>query len=229
MAVSACGDDAGPGGDLTEEEAAALAQALTRAAVPLGSGHFALEPALNEAELGEFGGYTAIGTQVYLSELRPGGSSTSRWIGVLGWKGFDAGAATVNEATGAFFIDFDSPAFVPSFDRDVSSGGVLAFARMESTASHYYPVSSGRFTMATGSFEAPAECAVPPQLGPDADITECSIASGTMQGSLGYVVNRFSGAGPATFTQAQDVYDLPAVRLVLTVDYTGASTAHSAR
>lgn len=229
IAVGACGDGTGPGGDLTEEEAAALVQALTAAAAPLGSAHFALGPIFNEAELGEFGGYTATATQVYLTEIRPGNTATSRWIGLLGWNGFDVAAGTVNEATGAFFIDFDSPNFVTSFDRDAAAGGVLAFARVESTGSHYYPVASGRFTMAAASFGPPADCAVPPDLGAGAEITECTISTGSMQGSLGYVVNRLSGTGPATFTQAQDVYDLPAVRLVLTVDYPGAATARGAR
>lgn len=219
--AAACGDnELGPGSVLSRDEAESLTAALTAAGPPLGNAAYTLAAALNGAELGSFAGYTAIATQVHVTELRDNGEAITRWIGVIGWNGYDESSETVAEATGVFHTLFASPPFPASFDQDVTDGGLLAFARVESTGTHYYPIASGNFTMTSASFGTPVTCPDFPEPSGGGEVTFCTIAFGTMQGSAEYVVDRFSGTGTATFTLQSAAYDLPAAQLVITVDNT---------
>ena len=51
------------------------------------------------------------------------------------------------------------------------------------------------------------------------------LATGTMTGSFDFVAGRVDGTGPESHTQANTSFDLPAVQLSITLDYTAAELA----
>lgn len=224
MLIGACGNETGSGGALDDQEAAALVQALTTAGIPVGGSAFVLSPVFGEAEIGTIGDYDGIGTQVELTTVDETGTHTVSWIGVVGWTGFDAGARTVEEAIGAMFLDVTG-AFPATFAGDVADGDVITFAYDAATSSNYYPGDAGTFSMTGASFGSASDCPTVPPLGGGISITECEVRTGTMQGSVGFTAGLTTGTGDPTFTLAETAYDLPAVRVSMTVDYTGALAA----
>ncbi|HEX6090799.1 MAG TPA: hypothetical protein VFZ13_11635 [Gemmatimonadales bacterium] len=228
LVLSACGSETGSGGDLTEDEVTALVEALTTAGVPLGADQFLLAPLLTGAELGTIGDYDAIGAQVDYTVVNGAQEGSFRWVGVTGWSGFDAGAGTVTSAVGALYA-FPADGFPAAFDETIANGDVVAWSYQASPATNYYPGETGTFAMSSASFGAPADCPEIPELGHGVEVTECRVSFGTMQGSLGFSANRVSGTGPESFALPEAAYDLPATRLVITIDFTGAATGRRAR
>lgn len=226
--LSACGSETESGGDLTEEEVAALVEALTTAGVPLDADQFLLGPLLSGAELGTIGDYDAVGAQVDYTVVNGAQEGSFRWVGVTGWSGFDAGAGTVANAFGALYT-FPTDGFPASIDETIENGDVIAWSYQASPATSYYPGETGTFVMSSSSFGAPAACPEIPELGNGIEVTECLVSSGTMEGSLGFTANRVSGIGPETFVLPGAAYDLPATRLEITIDFTDAPTSRRAR
>lgn len=225
--IGACGDETGSGGALDEQEAAALVQALTTAGIPVGGSAFVLSPVFGEAEIGTIGDYDGIGTQVELTTIDETGTHTVSWIGVVGWTGFDAGARTVDEAIGAMFLDV-SGSFPATFAADLADGDVITFAWDGATGSNYYPGDAGAFSMTGATFGSASDCPNVPPLGGGIAITECEVRTGTMQGSVGFTAGLTTGTGDPTFSLPETTYDLPAVRIAMTVDYSDALTARRA-
>ncbi len=228
ITLAACGSETGSGeGALTDDEITALVGALTDAGIPMGADQFLLGPLLGGAELGTIGSADAFGAQVNFSVVTGEGTSSYEWIGVVGWSGFDAGAGTVDEAFGAMYLL--SGAFPSSFDEDIEGGDVLAWAHQAEPRTNYYPGETGQFAMTSSSFGAASDCAFAPDLPSGVELTACTVAFGTMAGNLGFTANRVSGTGDESFAFPATAYDLPAARLVITVDYTDAPTMRGAR
>ena len=228
LSLSACGDGNEPGGDLTEEEVAALVEALTTAGVPLGADQFLLGPLLSGADLGTIGEYDAVGAQVDYTVVNGSQEGSFRWVSVTGWSGFDAGAGTVSNAFGTIY-SFPTDGFPTSIDETIENGDVIAWSYQAAPATNYYPGETGTFVMSGSSFGAPVECPDVPEFGNGIEVTECLVSYGTMEGSLGFTANRVSGTGPETFTLPGAAYDLPATRLEITIDFSGAATQRGAR
>jgi hypothetical protein len=228
ITLSACGSENEPDGDLTEEEVAALVDALTTAGVPLGADQFLLGPLLSGAEIGTLGDYDAVGAQVDYTVVNGTQEGSFRWVGVTGWTGFDAGAGTVSSALGAMY-SFPTDGFPTSIDETIEDGDIIAWSFQATPAANYYPGETGTFIMSASSFGAPVECPVAPEFGNGIEVTECLVSYGSMEGSLGFTANRVSGTGPETFTLPGATYDLPATRLEITIDFTEAATQRGAR
>ena len=227
LALTACGSENGPGGDLTEDEVAALVEALTTAGVPLGADHFLLGPMLSGAEIGTIGDYDAIGAQVDYTVVNGTQEGSFRWVGVTGWSEFDAGAESVEAAFGAIF-SFPADGFPSAFDETIENGDVIAWAYQASPRTNYYPGETGTFVMNAASFGVAEECPRIPEFGNGIEVTECLVAYGTMSGSLGFTASRVSGTGAETFVFPGTTYDLPATRVEITIDFTGAAARRGA-
>src|SRR5918993_1090893 len=100
--TAACGDDSGPGGELNEDEQAALLVALAEAGV---FSNFAAPLAFGaqfgqSAEIGELGDFSAFGSQVLLTLDLPGTGDDETVVlsSITGWTNLDAGASTVDNA-----------------------------------------------------------------------------------------------------------------------------------
>lgn len=228
LALGACGDDNGPGGDLDEQEQAALIQALGTegmlapfAAIPFG-------PLLGEAEIGTMGDFSAVASQVKITLISGETSETFVYTGVSGWQGLDAGANTVDQAITVFHTA-DGGTFPATIDADIPGDAASAFYFDRATDSHYLPGTDGVFSLTSASFGATSDCTdVPGNVG-DVVIVDCRFATGTMAGSFDFVADRVDGTGAETHTQANTSYDLPAVQLSITLDYTAAELARAAK
>jgi hypothetical protein len=228
LSLAACGNGNEPGGDLTEDEVAALVEALTTAGVPLGADQFLLGPVLSGAELGTIGEYDAVGAQVDYTVVNGTQEGSFRWIGVTGWSGFDAGAGTVATAFGAMY-SFPTDGFPASVSETIENGDVIVWSHQASPRTNYYPGETGTFVMTSASFGAPEDCPEVPELGNDIEVTECLVAYGTMTGSLGFTANRVSGTGAETFVFPGTSYDVPATRVEITIDFSGAAARRGTR
>jgi len=221
LALGACGDDAGPGGDLSPSEQQALVTALAQGgalsfnyAAP-----FALTAGLaQDAEVGTLGTMSAWGSQTLVTLDFPGtdDDQTLVYTGVTGWSNLNAGNQTVDNAVWVSAISSTS-SFPNQIDgavmgEDQAYGGYYE----RSTSSRYWAnPAEGQFTLATTSFNAPQDCDIP-ALNNGISITECTYSIGTMTGDFDFVADRVSGTGVASYTQANIAYDVPAVRLTIT-------------
>ena len=231
LVLSACGDDTGPGGDLSESEQQALVVALSQGGA-LGlnfSAPFALTTGLaQDADVGTLGTMLAWGGQTLVTLDEPGAEDdqTLVFTGVTGWSNLNAGNRTVDNAVWASVMSSTS-SFPNQIDEavmvdDQAFGGYWE----RSTSSQYFAnPAEGQFTLATTSFNSPQECEDIPDLGAGISITECSFAVGTMTGDFDFVADKISGTGVATFTQANIAYDVPAVRLTITFAVEAAPAA----
>lgn len=235
LGMGACGDEGGSGGELDAEEQAALITALAEGgafgfnfAAPL-----VLTSQLSQdADVGTLGDFAAIGGQSLLTVDFPGteNDETLVFTSVTGWTNLDAGARTVDTAVWASVISSTS-SYPNSIDGavmvdDDAFGGYWE----RSTGSRYLANSGeGQFTLSSASFGSANDCENLPNLGSGITITECSIATGTLQGDFDFVADRFAGTGVATFTQPNIAYDVPAARLTLTLTYSQAPVAAAAR
>lgn len=225
LSLPACGSETGAGGgDLSDDEIAALVEALTTAGIPMGADQFLLGPLLGGTELGTLGSGDAFGVQVDVTVLTGAGADSYRWIGVVGWSGFEAGAESVDEAFGAMYL-FSGASFPSSFDEDLENGNVLAWAYRADPRTNYYPGETGQFSLASSSFAAASDCEYAPALPSGVELVECLVSFGSMAGNLGFTADRISGTGPASFAFPATAYDLPAARLEIRLDYTAAAPA----
>ena len=137
IALAGCGGETSSGeGDLSDDEIAALVQALTTAGIPMGDGQFLLGPLFGGAELGALGEAAAIGTQISYTVVSGAGTGSFESIGIVGWSGFDAGAGTVDQAFGAMYL-FAGESFPSSFEEDLETGDVLVWAYQAEPRTNY--------------------------------------------------------------------------------------------
>jgi hypothetical protein len=205
LSLAACGNGNAPGGDLAEDEVAALVEALTTAGVPPGADQFLLGPVLSGAELGTIGEHDAVGAQVDYTVVNGTQEGSFRWIGVTGWSGFDAGAGTVANAFGAMYSS-PTDGFPASASETIENGDVIVWSHQASPRTNCYPGATGTFVMTSASFGAPEDCPEVPELG-----------------------NDIEGTGPETFVFPGTTYDVPATRVEITIDFRGAAARRGTR
>lgn len=222
LALGACGDESGPGGDLSESEQQALVTALAQSGA-LGLNYavpFALTAGLAQgAEVGTLGSMSAWGSQALITADYPGveDDQTLSYTSITGWSNLNAGNQTVDNAVWVVAASSTS-----SFPNQIDEAVMLddqAFAGYweRATNSQYFVnPGEGQFTLATTSFNSPQDCENVPELGNGISITECTYAIGTMTGDFDFVADRITGTGVETFTQPNIAYDVPAVRLTIT-------------
>lgn len=228
LVLAACGDGNDPGGELDEQEQAALVQALAAEGILDAGAAVAFGPLLGESEVGSFGDFAAVASQVKITAITEEGSNTITTVGVTGWNGLNTGNNTVAEALSVIAFE-ETGTFPGTVDADIGGGSAAAFYFDGATDSHYYPGTGGLFAMTGASFGGTTDCPNIPDDIPGIEITECRFATGTMQGSFDFEADRIDGSGPETFTQANTSYDLPAVQLSMTIDYTGLATARAGK
>ena len=228
LTLAACGDDNGPGGDLDEQEQAALIQALGTegmiapfAAIPFG-------PMLGEADVGTMGEFSAVASQVKITLVSGEGSETFVYTGITGWQGLDAGANTIEQALSLFHTEAGGT-FPATIDADIPGEGASAFFFDQATDSHYFPGEAGVFRVTGASFGAASDCPDLPGNVGAVMLSDCRVATGTMTGSFDFTADRVDGTGPATHTQANTSFDLPAVQLSITLDYSAAELARASK
>ena len=221
LTLVACGDDNGPGGDLDEQEQAALIQALGTegmlapfAAIPFG-------PMLGEADIGTMGEFSAVASQVKITLINGAVTQTFIYTGITGWQGLDAGEHTVERAVSLFHTEAGGT-FPATIDADIPGDNAAAFFFDGTTDSHYYPGESGVFRVTGASFGSTSDCPdVPGSVGAVV-LSDCRVATGTMTGNFDFTADRVDGTGPDTHTQANTSFELPAVQLSITLDYSAA-------
>ena len=221
LTLAACGDDNGPGGDLDEQEQAALIQALGTegmlapfAAIPFG-------PMLGEADIGTMGEFSAVASQVKITLVNGAGTQTFVYTGITGWQGLDAGEHTVEQALSLFHTAAGGT-FPATIDADIPGDNAAAFFFDGTTDSHYYPGESGVFRVTGASFGSTSDCPdVPGSVGAVV-LSDCRVATGAMTGNFDFTADRVDGDGPETHTQANTSFELPAVQLSITLDYSAA-------
>lgn len=230
LALGACGDDNGPNGDsLNEQEQTALIQALTTEHAITDPGLIiAYGPLLGEAEVGTMGSYSAIASQVKFTAVTDEGTTFATTTGVTGWTGLDADARTVASALSVFSLTNDGA--IPTTVNAAIPDDAQAFYFLANGDSHYAPGNSGRFVVSSSSFGAYQDCPnVPTNLPAGVSVTDCRFATGTMAGNFDFTADRVDGTGAESFTQSNLSYSLPAVQLLLTVDYTGVTASRTAK
>ncbi len=213
--VAACGSDNGPGGGttLTTQETAALTAALT-ANGALGGEAAAFAPfALSQLhESGSFAGYDAVGVQVNYTVTAAGNTISGVLSSVVGWDGLNTSANTVDHILAA--SSFSTGGTFPSTVAGTfGSTGVVGSYYERSTASNYV-ATTGTFNVTSATFgSGTTNC----NSSAGGITVTCSYTTGTMAGSLGFTANRLNGTGAATFNQSSQNFDLPAVRLTITI------------
>jgi hypothetical protein len=218
--TAACGDDSGPGGELDEEEQAALLVALAEAGVftnfaaPLAFGaQFGQSP-----EIGEMGDFAAFGSQVLLTLDAPGTAEDETIVlsSITGWTNLDAGASTVDNAIFAGAIQTASSFPNTLVDELIGDGDAFGGYYERSTSSRYI-ANEGQFSLTSATFGSTEDCDnVPPETN-GIEITACTFSTGTMNGNFDFSSQRVAGSGIQTFTQPNIAYSIPAVRLTITV------------
>ena len=83
--------------------------------------------------------------------------------------------------------------------------------------------------MTGASFGATSDCPDVPGTVGAIVLSDCRVATGTMTGNFDFTANRVDGTGPEAHTQANTSFDLPAVQLSITLDYSAAELARAAK
>jgi hypothetical protein len=214
-AIAACGSDNGPSGStsLSASETAALTAALTTNGA-LGSEAAAFAPfALSQVHTaGTFGSYDAVGVEVNYTVTAGGQSQSGVFSGIVGWQGLNTSAQTVDKIITAsqFSTGGSFPATIAG---TVGVNGVVGSYYDRSTASNYL-ASSGTFNLTASTFGSGTTSCNSSSGG--VTVT-CSYSTGTMTGNFGFSADKANGTGDATFTQATTNFDLPAVRITITI------------
>src|SRR5512132_1072815 len=210
--VAACGsDNNGPSGsvDLTSPLSAAL---VSNGA--LGSEAAAFAPfALSQLQsAGSFSGYDAVGVQVNYTVTAGGTTQSGVMSSIIGWQGLNASAQTVDKLIAA--SQFSTGGTFPStVTGSFANSGTIGSYYDRSTASNYL-ATTGTFNITGATFDGSSKSCDSSSGG----ITvTCSYSTGTMTGSFGFSADRANGTGPATFDQAVTSFELPAVRVTISI------------
>ncbi|MGE5090630.1 MAG: hypothetical protein ACM3OH_00520 [Bacillota bacterium] len=214
--VAACGsDNNGPSGsvDLTAQQTAALSAALVSNGT-LGSEAAAFAPfALSQLQsAGSFSGYDAVGVQVNYTVTAGGTTQSGVMSSIIGWQGLNASAQTVDKIIAA--SQFSTGGTFPStVTGSFANSGTIGSYYDRSTASNYL-ATTGTFNITAATFDGSSKSCDSSSGG----ITvTCSYSTGTMTGSFGFSADRANGSGPATFDQAVTSFELPAVRVTISI------------
>lgn len=214
--VAACGsDNNGPSGsvDLTSQQTAALSAALVSNGT-LGSEAAAFAPfALSQLQsAGSFSGYDAVGVQVNYTVTAGGTTQSGVMSSIIGWQGLNASAQTVDKIIAA--SQFSTGGTFPStVTGSFANSGTIGSYYDRSTASNYL-ATTGTFNITAATFDGSSKSCDSSSGG----ITvTCSYSTGTMTGSFGFSADRANGTGPATFDQAVTSFELPAVRVTISI------------
>lgn len=239
LAVAGCDDSTGPGDTtLDATERAVLASAVSNSGV-FSTLPFAPFSALIVNQVDEFGRisntasssaasvvesaasfavlaalaeqYDAVGIQVIFDITTPGVQQQGSFTGVVGWAGLNVVTNTVEEIlTAGIFTLGTTPFSSGSTPIGGQADGFAAY--FENATASIYLGSSGTFTLNSASFiEITTNCT-----GSSPGAT-CQFSVGTMAGSFNFQATRITGTGAATFTQPNVSYNLPALRINLTV------------
>ena len=217
LVLSGCGNDNNT--SLSTQEQAALIQALSTSGVIGGPETIlALSPLLAESDVGTVGNYAAVGGMIkYTMQLNGVTQANDVSAGILGWTGLNTGSKTVSSAISASAFEEDATTFPATLNEDIASGNGEA-SYWDGT--NLFVANSGVFKMTGATFGGSSNCPnIPPASG-GVEITECRFATGSMQGNFDFVA---SHSGSPDFTQANTTYDVPAVQLSVTVNFTGAA------
>jgi hypothetical protein len=214
--VAACGsDNNGPSGsvDLTAQQTAALSAALISNGT-LGSEAAAFAPfALSQLQsAGSFSGYDAVGVQVNFTVTTGGTTQSGVMSSIIGWQGLNASGQTVDRIIAASQLSTGGT-FPSTVTGSFGSSGTIGSYYDRSTASNYL-ATTGTFNIAGATFAGSSRSCDSSSGG----ITvTCSYSTGTMTGSFGFSADRANGTGPATFDQAVTSFELPAVRVTISI------------
>jgi hypothetical protein len=214
--VAACGsDNNGPSGsvDLTAQQTAALSAALISNGT-LGSEAAAFAPfALSQLQsAGSFSGYDAVGVQVNYTVTAGGTTQSGVMSSIIGWQGLNASAQTVDRIIAASQLSTGGT-FPSTVTGSFASSGTIGSYYDRSTASNYL-ATTGTFNITAATFDGSSKSCDSSSGG----ITvTCSYSTGTMTGSFGFSADRANGSGPATFDQAVTSFELPAVRVTISI------------
>jgi hypothetical protein len=229
LALGACGDDNGPGGDgLTQQEQTALITALSTEGTFTGYDVLALSPLFGNAEVGSVGDFAAVASQVKITVISDEGTESITSSAVTGWKGLNTGANSVDASFSVAAANADGT--IPGTITSASIPDDNAFAfYFDGASDSHYTGTSGQFTVSGTDFGGYQDCNQYEGNHGGVAITECRYAIGTMTGNFDYVADRLaSESGPESFTQSNVSYDLPAVQLLFTIDLRGLSTKTAA-
>ena len=214
--VAACGSDSnGPNGtvDLTAQQTAALSAALVSNGA-LSSEAAAFAPfALSQLQsAGSFAGYDAVGVQVNYTVSSGGTTQSGVMSSIIGWQGLNASAQTVDRIIAASQFSTGG-SFPTTVTGSFANSGTIGSYYDRSTASNYL-ATTGSFNITNATFDASTKSC--DSSGGGITVT-CSYATGTMTGSFGFTADRANGTGPATFDQAVTSFDLPAIRVTVSI------------
>ncbi|MGH7585094.1 MAG: hypothetical protein ACREMH_02505 [Gemmatimonadales bacterium] len=159
------------------------------------------------------GDYDAIAFQA-LVQFSGGGDPEPPTMatGVVGWRGIDTGAGTVEEYFLVIAVELGVSEFPTSGNEVIAaSDGAEAYYYVDATTSSYSGT-SGTLAWAGASFGGGStDCST--TVGP---VTiNCSYLEGSMAGSLGFMAALVEGSGAPTATFADAAFDLPALRFTV--------------
>ncbi len=213
LALGACGDDDnGPNGDtLSAQEQAALLQALSSKGVIAPGAIGAISPLLSEAQVGSMGRFATVGSQVKITLVDGGSSTTSVFTSVTGWDGLDVGAKTVDSAITVAAIAEGQGTFPTTVSAEIEEGDAFA---SYFDGSNTFLAESGQFSVTSSSFGATEDC---PNVQTGNGITSCRIAFGTMSGNFDFTA---SSASDDDYSRGNTSFSVPAVQLSITLEVT---------
>jgi hypothetical protein len=212
LALGACGDDDnGPNGDtLSAQEQAALLQALSSKGVIAPGAIAALSPLLSEAQIGSMGDFSTVGSQLKVTLVNGGSSTTTVFTSVTGWDGLDVGAKSVDSAITVAAIDEGAGTFPTTVNASIDDGD--AFASYFNGTDTFLG-ESGQFSVTSSSFGATEDC---PNVQTGNGLTSCRIAFGTMSGNFDFAGSN----GSDDYTRGNTSFSVPAVQLSITLEVT---------
>ena len=216
MFAAACGsDNNGPDGsvDLTEQQTAALTTALvTNGALGAAAAGFAPFALTQLQSAGSFAGYDAVGVQVNYTVSSGGTSQSGVFSSIIGWQGLNASAQTVDKIIAA--SQFSTGGTFPStISGSFDQSGTIGSYYDRSTASNYL-ASTGTFNVTGADFgTGTTNC----NSSSGGVTVTCSYSTGTMTGSFGFTADKLNGTGEATFDQAVTNFELPAIRVTISI------------
>jgi hypothetical protein len=214
--VAACGsDNNGPDGstDLSSEETTALTQALVTNG-SLGAGAAAFAPfALSQLQSsGKMGDYDAVGVQVNYTVTVSGQTTSGVLSSIIGWQGLNTTAHTADKIIAASQSSTGGT-FPGSITSTFGTAATIGSYYELSTASNYV-ATTGTFNLTAASFGTDTHGCNSSSGG--VTVT-CSYSTGTMTGSFAFEADKFNGSGSATFSQPTTQFNLPALRVTITI------------
>lgn len=213
--VAACGSDNGPNGstDLSSEETTALTQALVVNG-SLGSSAAAFAPfALSQLKSsGKMGDYDAVGVEVNFTVTVAGQTTSGVLSSIIGWQGLNTNTQTADKII-AVSQNSTGGTFPPSITGTFGTGATIGSYFDRSTASNYV-ATTGTFNLTSGTFGTDTnDC----NSSSGGVTVTCSYSTGTMTGNFAFSADKFNGSGAATFNQPTTQFELPALRVTITV------------